>query len=236
MARRKLDLAPLEERLGYRFNNHQLLTSALTHVSVAGGEAGRTKNYQRLEFLGDRVLGLAIAEMLFASFGDASEGELSRRLAELVRRDTCADVAIGWDVGPYLKLGTGEVRSGGRNNRAILADVCEAIIGAVFLDGGYEAARSLVAQAFSAQLAAPRRPLRDPKTALQEWAQGRGLPTPVYHVIEQTGPDHAPRFRVEAQVGSLERASGSGATKRAAEQDAALNLLQRERAWEEGHV
>jgi ribonuclease-3 len=237
MARRKVDLTPLEERLGYSFKDHQLLACALTHVSIAGGEAGRTRNYQRLEFLGDRVLGLAIAEMLLASFPNASEGELSRRLSELVRRETCADVAIAWDVGPYLKLGAGEVRSGGRNNRAILADVCEALIGAVFLDGGYEAARTLVETAFGEQLNAPRRPLRDPKTALQEWAQGRGLPAPTYHLIEQTGPDHAPRFHVEAHVGSLERAAGSGATKRAAEQDAALSLLRRERAWAEAeHV
>jgi ribonuclease-3 len=237
MARRKVDLTPLEERLGYSFKDNQLQTCALTHVSAAGGEAGRTKNYQRLEFLGDRVLGLVIAEMLFASFSHASEGELSRRLSELVRRETCADVALAWDLGPYLRLGAGEVRSGGRSNRAILADVCESIIGAVFLDGGYEAARVLVEQAFGEQLSAPRRPLRDPKTALQEWAQGQGLPAPTYQVIEQTGPDHAPRFQVEAHVGSLERAAGSGATKRAAEQDAALNLLRRERAWAEAeHV
>ena len=144
MARRKLDTAPLEERLGYRFKDRELLACALTHVSAAGGAAGRSKNYQRLEFLGDRVLGLTIAEMLFTAFPNASEGELSQRLSELVRRDTCADIALAWDVGPYLRLGGGELQSGGRKTRPILAAVCESIIGAVFLDAGYEAAKALV--------------------------------------------------------------------------------------------
>jgi ribonuclease III len=233
MARRKTDTAPLEERLGYHFEDKQLLACALTHVSASGGAAGRSKNYQRLEFLGDRVLGLAIAEMLFATFPNASEGDLSQRLSELVRRDTCAEVALAWDVGPYLKLGGGDVQSGGRKSRPILADVCEAIIGAVFLDGGYDAAKALVERAFSERMTTNRRLLRDPKTVLQEWAQGRGLPTPTYRLVEQTGPDHAPRFSVEAKVGTLEVAVGSAATKREAERDAAQNLLLRERVWPE---
>ena len=236
MARRKVDVATLEDRLGYRFRDKALLTCALTHVSAAGGAAGRSKNYQRLEFLGDRVLGLAIAEMLFATFPKASEGELSQRLSELVRRDTCADIALAWDVGPYLKLGGGDMQSGGRTSRPILADVCESIIGAVFLDGGYEAAKALIERAFTERMTAGRQVLRDPKTVLQEWAQGRGLPTPTYHLVEQTGPDHAPRFQVEARVGALEGATGSAATKRAAEQDAAQNLLVRERVWKEGQL
>jgi ribonuclease III len=233
MARRRTDIASLEERLGHSFTDKHLLACALTHVSAAGGAAGRSKNYQRLEFLGDRVLGLVIAEMLFAAFPDASEGELSQRLSELVRRDTCAEVAIAWDVGPYLKLGGGDVQSGGRKSRPILADVCEAIIGAVFLDGGYAAARALVERAFGERMTSERRPLRDPKTVLQEWAQGRGLPTPIYRLVEQSGPDHAPRFSVEARVGPLEAATGSAATKREAERDAAQNLLLRERVWTE---
>ena len=231
MARRKVDLGALEDRLGYRFKDQSLLVCGLTHVSAAGGEAGRAKNYQRLEFLGDRVLGLAIAEMLFATFATASEGELSQRQSELVRRDTCADVALAWNVGPYMKLGKGDVQSGGRKSRPILADVCEAIIGAVFLDGGYEAARSLVERAFSERLTSTQRLSRDPKSALQEWAQGRGLPTPTYRLVEQTGPDHAPRFLVEANIAGLDSATGSAPTKRAAEQTAAQNLLIRERVW-----
>ena len=236
MARRKVDIAPLEERLGYHFQDHELLACALTHVSAAGGAAGRSKNYQRLEFLGDRVLGLAVAEMLFAAFPKGSEGELSQRLSELVRRDTCADIALAWDIGPYLKLGGGDMQSGGRTSRTILADVCESIIGAVFLDGGYEAARALVERSFGDRMIAGRPLLRDPKTVLQEWAQGRGLPTPTYHLVEQTGPDHAPRFQVEARVGALQAATGSAATKRAAEQDAAQNLLVREQVWKEGQL
>ena len=236
MARRKADVATLEDRLAYHFKDPHLLACALTHVSAAGGAAGRSNNYQRLEFLGDRVLGLAIAEMLFTAFPKASEGELSQRLSELVRRDTCAEVALAWDVGPYLKLGGGDMQSGGRSSRPILADVCESIIGAVFLDGGYEAAKALVERGFSERMSAEHRLPRDPKTVLQEWAQGRGLPTPTYHLVEQTGPDHAPRFQVEARVGPLEAATGSAATKRAAEQEAAQNLLVREQVWKEGQV
>jgi ribonuclease-3 len=236
MARRKVDVATLEDRLGYHFKDRQLLACALTHVSAAGGAAGRSKNYQRLEFLGDRVLGLAVAEMLFRAFPKASEGELSQRLSELVRRDTCADIALAWDVGPHLKLGGGDMQSGGRTSRPILADVCESIIGAAFLDGGYEAAQALVERSFAERMSAERPPVRDPKTVLQEWAQGRGLPTPTYHLVEQTGPDHAPRFQVEARVGVLPAATGSAATKRAAEQDAAQNLLVREQVWKEGQL
>ncbi len=231
MARRTPDPRALEERLGYAFKDPDLLVLALTHVSAPG--AGTGVSYQRLEFLGDRVLGLAIAELLYRTYPEAAEGELSRRLADLVRRESCAEVALAWDVGPHLRLGAGEVHSGGRRNQAILADACESIIGAVFLDGGYEPARGLVERAFAGRLAAPRRPLRDAKTALQEWAQGRGLPTPTYAVAEQVGPDHAPKFRVVARVQGLEQGLGHGTSKRAAEQDAARSLLLREGVWTE---
>jgi ribonuclease III len=232
MARRSPDTGALEERLAYRFKDPSLLARALTHVSATGGPDRAT--YQRLEFLGDRVLGLAVAEMLYRAFPDASEGELSRRLAELVRRESCAEVALAWEVGPHLRLGPGEAQSGGRRNKAILADVCESILGAVFIDGGYDAARALIEQAFAERVLAPRRPLRDPKTALQEWAQGQGLATPTYALVEQVGPDHAPQFRVIAMVAGHDSATGSGRSKRAAEQDAAQNFLLREGAWQEG--
>ena len=206
MARRKPNLDELLKKLDYSFEKPELLDEALTHVSApqAGGQS-----YQRLEFLGDRVLGLAIAELLFRTFPGAPEGELSRRLAELVRRESCAEIATAWDVGPYLKLGAGEAHAGERRNQTILADVCEAIIGAVFIDGGYEAARDLVERAFQELVEAPRRPLRDPKSALQEWAQGRGLPPPTYSVVEQIGPDHAPKFRVVVKVKGAENEFGS---------------------------
>jgi ribonuclease-3 len=231
VAKRKLDTSALQARLGYIFSNSDLLVQALTHVSAPSASA--LGSYQRLEFLGDRVLGLTVAEMLYGAFPNEAEGDLSRRLSELVRRETCAEVAVAWDVGPHLKLGGGEVQSGGRRNQAILADVCEAIIGAVFLDGGYAAAKALVERAFAAQLATPRRPMRDPKSALQEWAQGRGLPTPTYAVVEQIGPDHAPRFRVVVKVQGQENGWGVGTSKRAAEQDAARDLLLREGVWTE---
>jgi ribonuclease-3 len=226
---RKPDIAALENRIGYRFQDRDLLTRALTHVSSASGR----KSYQRLEFLGDRVLGLTIAEMLFAAFPKATEGELSRRLANLVRRETCADIALAWNVGPHLYLSGSEAQSGGRRNRTILADVCESLIGAVFLDGGYEAAKSLVTRAFAERLHAAGQPIHDPKTALQEWAQGRGLPAPTYDVVERSGPDHAPVFRIAARIDVIEAALGQGSSKRAAEQDAAQNLLLREGVWKE---
>ncbi len=230
MARRKPNLDELLKKLGYRFEKAELLDEALTHVSApqSGGQS-----YQRLEFLGDRVLGLAIAETLHKTFPGASEGELSRRLAELVRRESCAEVAISWDVGTYLKLGAGEAHAGERRNPTILADVCEAIIGAVFLDGGYEAAKALVERSFQDLLAAPRRPLRDPKSALQEWAQGRGLPPPTYTIVEQMGPDHAPKFRVMVKVKGAESEFGLGTSRRVAEQAAARSLLLREGVWTE---
>ncbi|MBF9195129.1 ribonuclease III [Microvirga terrestris] len=230
MARRKPNLDELLNKLGYRFEIPQLLDEALTHVSAPKADG---QSYQRLEFLGDRVLGLAIADLLFRTFPGAPEGELSRRLAELVRRESCAEIAISWDVGPYLKLGAGEAHAGERRNQTILADVCEAIIGAVFMDGGYEAASSVVERAFQPLLEAPRRPLRDPKSALQEWAQGRGLPPPTYSIVEQTGPDHAPRFRVVVKVKGAENEFGQGTSKRIAEQAAARSLLLREGVWTE---
>jgi ribonuclease-3 len=230
VARRKPNLDELLNKLGYRFEKPELLDEALTHVSAPKADG---QSYQRLEFLGDRVLGLAIADLLYRTFPGAPEGELSRRLAELVRRESCAEIAIAWDVGPYLKLGAGEAHAGERRNQTILADVCEAIIGAAFMDGGYEAARDLVERAFQPLLEAPRRPLRDPKSALQEWAQGRGLPPPTYSIVEQTGPDHAPRFRVMVKVKGAETEFGLGTSKRIAEQAAARSLLLREGVWTE---
>jgi ribonuclease-3 len=228
VARRKLDMEALQERLGHRFRNQDLLAHALTHVSAASAPGG---SYQRLEFLGDRVLGLAIAGLLYRVFPHAPEGELSRRLSELVRRESCAEVAIAWDLGPFLKLGGGEVQTGGRKNQAILADVCEAVIGAAFIDGGFDAARMVVERAFGELLSTPRRPLRDPKSALQEWAQGRGLPTPTYTIVEQLGPSHAPKFTIMVAVQGSESGVGRGASKRAAEQEAARSLLLREGVW-----
>lgn len=231
--RPKPGLDQLEAKIGHSFVDPDLLPLAVTHVSKAGG-AGRAGSYQRLEFLGDRVLGLAVADILYAAFPDADEGDLSRRLAGLVRAETCAAVAEGWEVGPHLNLGPGEIQSGGRRNRTILADACEAIIGAVYLDAGFSAARALVLSAFKPDqdTAAPRG--RDAKSSLQEWAMARSLSIPVYEVVERSGPDHAPVFTIAARVDGLEPGLGTGSSKRQAEQDAARALLEREGIGPEG--
>lgn len=229
MARRaKPSIAALEERLGYTFGNRGLIEQALTHVSAVNSGKSRVESYQRLEFLGDRVLGLCVSEMLFAHFPKASEGEMSRRLAELVRLETCAEVAADWGLGDWLRLGAGEASTGGARKAAILGDVCEALIGAIFLDGGYAPARALVEKGWRQRMQQPRRPLRDPKTALQEWAQARGKPPPVYREIERAGPAHKPEFTIAVDVEGFDPVEARGASKRAGEQAAARAFMQRE--------
>jgi ribonuclease III len=217
------DLAALETSLGHKFADRDLAYLALTHISAA---AARDGSYQRLEFLGDRVLGLVVSEMLYVSFPAADEGELSRRLADLVRRESCAEVAYEWGLENHVRLGESERQSGAKD--AILADICESVIGAVFLDGGYAAAKEVVARAFAPRMRAPRRPLRDPKTALQEWAQARGLETPLYRETGRTGPHHAPEFTVEVVVKGFAAEAARGGSKRNAEQAAASAFLTRE--------
>ena len=220
-------LADLEARIGHAFADPALLGRALTHVSAS---PARRDSYERLEFLGDRVLGLAVAHMLYDAFPNESEGELSRRLAALVRKETCAEVAEVWGVGAAMRLGEGEAQTGGRGKRALLGDICEAIIGAAFLDGGAAAAEHIVRKAFSDRMAASGQDLRDAKTALQEWAQARGLATPRYQLVARSGPDHAPFFEVVVEVQGFAAAPGSGASKRVAEQAAAAAFLAREDA------
>jgi ribonuclease-3 len=223
--RRRAASAEFEQRIGYRFNDPALLEQALTHISALGGARNRGASYQRLEFLGDHVLGLVISDMLFRAFARADEGEMSRRLADLVRKEACAEVAHSIDLGSAIRLGASEANAGGRGRAAILADVCEALIGAVFVDGGYPAAAALIERLWSARMHAPVRPLRDAKTVLQEWAQARGLSTPAYREIERTGPDHNPEFRVSVELAHLVPAEGFGRSKRAAEQAAATAML-----------
>jgi ribonuclease III len=218
----------LEERIGYRFKDTALFDSALSHISALKGARNRAGSYQRLEFLGDHVLGLVISDMLFRAFPKADEGELSRRLADLVRKETCADIARTIDLGAAIRLGASEANAGGRKRPAILADVCEALIGAVYLDGGFPAAEALVGRLWEARMRIKAQPLRDPKTVLQEWAQARGLPTPAYREVARSGPDHDPVFRVTVQLPKLDPAEGSGRSKRAAEQAAAAAMMARE--------
>jgi ribonuclease-3 len=222
-ARAKPDISALEARLGHEFADAGLAERALTHVSAP--HAGRGESYQRLEFLGDRVLGLVVSEMLYETYPHASEGDLSVRLARLVRRESCAEVAQAWDIGPFIVLGAGEARAGGRKKGAILGDVCEALIGAVFLDGGFEAARALVRRAWEARMRADAAPIQDAKTAVQEWAQARGLATPVYVEVERSGPAHLPRFVMEVRLEGYAPEAGEASSKRAAEQAAARAFL-----------
>jgi ribonuclease-3 len=219
------DLPRLQASIGHFFSDGSLLELALTHVSSVKGDDVRLKSYQRLEFLGDRVLGLVVAEMLSRSFPQAEEGELARRMAELVRKETCADVAAAWDVGPNIRLGAGEAQSGGRKRATILADVCEAIIGAVFLDAGYGPAQAVVERAWRRRLAEPEGGRRDPKTLLQELSQARRLGTPVYVETSRIGPAHRMRFVISVAIEGLGGAEGEGASKREAEQAAARALL-----------
>jgi ribonuclease III len=217
----------LETKLGYRFKNPELLERALTHASVRGGKVARFDN-ERLEFIGDRVLGLAIAETLNGQYPDASEGELARRYNRLVRGEACAKVARNIGLGTHLILSESEADSGGRNKTTILADAAEALLGAVFIDGGFEKARAVVHKLWQDQSEPVPEVAVDAKSALQEWAQGQGLALPRYTVVARKGPDHAPRFTAEVLIAGRAPAQGEGASKRIAEQAAASALLTRE--------
>ncbi|BAT60726.1 ribonuclease 3 [Variibacter gotjawalensis] len=231
MSRKATAARQLQTRIGYEFTQFELLERAVSHsTALSGGD--KTGSYQRLEFLGDRVLGLAIASMLFEAFPDANEGDLSRRLAELVRAETCTEVAKAMEADQAIRLGTAKgVKA--RLSPSIMADVAEAIIGAVYLDGGYAPAAALVQRYWAERVSDPAMPLRDPKTTLQEWAQGGGLPMPVYTEVDRSGPDHNPRFTVEVAVARREPTQGTGKSKRAAEQAAALAMLAREGVTQE---
>jgi len=218
----------IEQRIGHTFSDPSLLATAFTHVSALKSARSRADSYQRLEFLGDHVLGLIVSDMLYRAFPKADEGELSKRLADLVRREACADVAKSLGLDEAIKLGSVGAGAGARLRNSVLGDICEAVIGAVFLDGGYAAAAQFVERNWVERMRKPVRPLRDPKTVLQEWAQGKGLPTPVYREVERTGPHHDPQFRVAVELPGLDAAEGVGGSKRAAEKVAALALLKRE--------
>lgn len=222
-------LARLEARIGHKFNARALLEEALTHVSAGEGRL----SYQRLEFLGDRVLGLVVSAMLYEAFPQAPEGELSRRLAALVRKETCAEIAREWQLGEQIRLGEGEMRSGARGRDALLGDACEALIGAVYLDGGLQAAEKLVRTHWAARMHARLSVPRDAKTMLQEVVQARGLPVPTYRDIGRKGPDHAPEFEIAVLVAGSPEALGRGASKRLAERAAAEAWLRRAGLWNE---
>jgi ribonuclease-3 len=228
----------LAETFGHRFANPDLLREALTHPSASAPGAGkssrarpaRQRGYERLEFLGDRVLGLVVADLLYNAFPQEAEGALAKRLAALARKETLASIATAAGLGSHLVLSKAEAQAGGRQNPTLLSDACEAVIGALYLDGGLAAAAGFIRRYWQPLMAAEARPPQDAKTALQEWAQGQGLPLPVYRTVRTEGPPHEPLFAVEVQVEGRSPVTGAGRTKRAAEQAAATQLLESLRA------
>jgi len=228
-ARKTAAVLAMEARVGHEFADRALMVTAFTHVSALSPSRHRRESYQRLEFLGDHVLGLVVSDMIYRAFPNADEGELSKRLADLVRKESCADVAELLGLDEDIKLGAvGNAMANARLRKAVLGDICEAVIGAIYLDGGYAAASQFVERNWLERMRKPRRPLRDPKTVLQEWAQSKGLPTPVYREIERTGPHHDPQFRVAVDLPGLTPAEGVGGSKRAAEKVAASVMIERE--------
>ena len=213
----------LEHALGHRFARPGLLGLALTHSSAS--HDGRSN--QRLEFLGDRVLGLVVAQALYERFPDEEEGALAPRLAALVRRDALARVARDIGLGGHVVMSQGEEVAGGRDNPSILADACEAVIAALYLDGGMEPAQRFIRRHWLALMEEDTAPPKDSKTELQEWAQGRGLALPDYTETGRRGPAHAPVFSVRVSVQGADPAAATGPSKRAAEQAAAAALLDR---------
>ena len=214
----------LQKKIGYTFKSRNLLVEALTHASAETRGVGFVDN-ERLEFLGDRVLGLLTADALLKAFPDASEGEIAPRLNALVRRETLAEVAEEIGIGECLVLSQGEDQSGGRMKPALLADACEALMAALYKDGGMRAAKRFFDAHWGERLAQTTEVPRDAKTRLQEWAQAEGIGTPVYKETARSGPDHAPLFTIQVSVGERVPALGKGASKRDAEQEAAQNAL-----------
>lgn len=224
----------LEQRLGHKFSNQDLLEQALTHASVRGGKKARHDN-ERLEFIGDRVLGLAIVEAVSEKFPDVREGDLARHYNALVKGETCAIVARELGLGEFMILSESEDGSGGRQKATILADAIEAVLGAVFLDSGFDAARRVVLRLWKPLLETQDVQSSDSKSVLQEWAQAKGLSLPRYVEIARDGPDHAPKFTTEVHIKGHEPAVGMGRSKRHAEQDAARTLLEREGVIKPAH-
>jgi ribonuclease-3 len=232
--RRAEAVRALSRRLGHEFRDPSLLELALTHASVGEGAERDARgrpfaDNQRLEFLGDRVLGLLTADRLMRDFPEADEGDMSARLHALVDKAACARAAETLGVGDALRLSPGEAKQGGRRRDGVLGDAMEALLAAVWLDGGYEAARAVFEKAWAEELAAPpRKALSNPKSALQEWALGHGKALPTYRIVDRKGSDHAPTFSVEVTVAGYPPLTAQGRSRQDAEKAAATGLLQRE--------
>ncbi|ODR89147.1 ribonuclease III [Sinorhizobium alkalisoli] len=223
------DRARLETAIGYQFSEKERLDRALTHSSA---RTARGSNYQRLEFLGDRVLGLCVAELLFQTFRDANEGELSVRLNQLVSAESCARVADELSLHEFIRTGSDVKRITGKHMMNVRADVVESLIAAIYLDGGLEAARRFVLKHWTDRAESADGARRDAKTELQEWAHARFGVAPKYRTDDRSGPDHDPRFTVTVEVAGLAPETGMDRSKRAAEQIAAMRLLEREGVWQ----
>ena len=224
-------VARVEERIGHKFANPERLERALTHSSIRNPAGG---NYERLEFLGDRVLGLCVAELLFSHFREASEGEMSVRLNQLVSAHTCGEVADELGLHEFIRTGADVKKLTGSRMANVRADVVESLIAAIYLDAGLEAARNFITTHWKTRALADDGARRDAKTELQEWAHARYGVTPVYRVTERSGPDHDPVFKVIVEVEGASPANGESRSKRAAEQVAATALLEREGVWQPG--
>ncbi|RFC62524.1 ribonuclease III [Fulvimarina endophytica] len=232
MASRPKPLSELEKRIGVTFADHDRLERALTHSSFRAAK-GDGRSYERLEFLGDRVLGLVIAQRLFAKFPNADEGELSLRLNALVNAETCAAVADEIGLFEYVRQGGDLKKLAAGRTRSIRADLMESLIAAIYLNSGLDGARVFIETHWGERLDTTVAARRDPKTALQEWAHQRGPQTPTYEVVDRSGPDHNPRFTIRVSIAGVAPCEGTGASKRLAEQEAAVAMLIREKVWKD---
>ncbi len=223
-------LDALQDRIGHRFSSIDLLERALTHSSLSGGREP-VDDLERLEFLGDRVLGLLTAEELWRRYPKLKEGQLAPRLNKMVRKDTCAKASLAWGLDHLIRLSAQEENAGGRRKKAILGDVCEAFLGALYIDGGLDAARKAYALYWIENFDALVERHRDPKTELQEWSQERRKGPPKYKVVDRDGPAHEPHFVVDVHVDGFATARGEGASKRNAQMNAAEVFLLREGVW-----
>jgi ribonuclease III len=214
----------LGTRIGYHLKDHELLQQALTH----GSKSKKAKNYERLEFLGDRVLGLVIAEALYSKHAKEPEGKLAARHSALVRGEICAAVGRAMGLDEFIILGDSERRSGLQHSVTVLGDAAEALIGAVYLEAGLTPARSLILKFWTDFIDKPDTATKDAKTFVQEWVLSRALPLPRYELVSQDGPDHKPHFVIDIMVDQFPAARGEGANKRAAEMHAAMSFIARE--------
>lgn len=215
----------LEDRIGHVFKDQALIKTALTHSST-----GMKYNYERLEFLGDRVLGLVIAELLYQRFPDEKEGDLAKRLAALVQGSFLAVIAQELNLGEHIDFSESEAQAGGAENEHILADVFESLIGALYLDGGFEKCQSLIHEFWQGRLDVMKEPPQHPKTQVQEWAQSKGLPLPQYTITNQDGPDHAPVFEIELSVEGFSAVTAKGKSRQLAEKEAAKKFMKEHNA------